>query len=180
MVWMGPRYDPTYVLTLMAVASLFPISQQPIATILVGLNLHGRFAAFNVIASIVGFVGSLVALHWLHWELLGLVAVALGVSNIVSLWIAIDTCRRLSIPVHEYFVRAYTGPLACAVPFCLGLLAVGGIFDGQAGLTLGVSALLSVGLLVPLYWRVVPIPMREQLVQTLTTKLSALRLAFSA
>jgi hypothetical protein len=177
-VWMGPRYDPTWVLTLMAVGSMFPISQQPIFSILVGLNLHGRFAAAQMVGSIVGFGASLIALRWFHYDLLGLAAVGFSVTNGIALFVAIDTCWRLSIPVRPYFMRAYGGPLACAVPFGAGLIAVNFAFAGHPIATLVTSALLGVFMLVPLYWRVVPREMRDTVVRNVTTRLAAWRLGF--
>ena len=177
-VWMGPSYDPTMVLTLMAAASMFPISQQPIATILVGLNLHGRFAALNVVASVLGFAGSLLALRSFHFDLLGLAGVGLAVSNVAALAIAVDTCRRLSIPVREYFVRAYGGPLACTSPFAVGLLAIGKAFDGHPLLTLTMSAAFSLFVLAPLYWRfVVPAEARALTVKRIAEWTAQVRLA---
>ena len=177
-VWMGPRYDPTWVLTVMALGSMFPISQQPIFTILVGLNLHGRFAASRMVGSIVGFVASLVALRWFNYDLLGLASVTLAVANIVALFVTIDTCRRLSIPVRQYFLRAYGGPLACAAPFAAGLLVINLVIDGHPWLTLFASALFGVVLLVPLYWRVIPREMRDAVLQRVTARLAAVRLGF--
>jgi O-antigen/teichoic acid export membrane protein len=176
-LWMGPRYDPTWVLTLMAVGAMFPISQQPMFTILVGLNMHGRFAAARMVGSILGFAASLAALRWLHYDLLGLVAVGVSVANAIALFVTIDTCRRLAIPVRSYFVRAYGGPLACAAPFAAGLIVIGSVFDGRSALTLTLSALFGAVLLIPLYWRVVPREMRDAALQRLTSKLAALRLA---
>ena len=176
-LWMGPRYDPTWVLTLMAVGAMFPISQQPMFTILVGLNMHGRFAAARMVGSILGFAASLAALHWLHYDLLGLVAVGVSVANAIALFVTIDTCRRLAIPVRSYFIRAYGGPLACSAPFAAGLIVIGIVFDGRSALTLALSALFGAVLLIPLYWRVVPREMRDAALQRLTSKIAALRLA---
>jgi O-antigen/teichoic acid export membrane protein len=177
-LWMGPRYDPTWVLTLMAVGSMFPISQEPIFMLLIGLNMHGRFAATRMVGSVLGFAVSLAALRWLHYDLLGLAAVGLAVSNGTALFVTIDTCRRLSIPVRRYFIRAYAGPLACAAPFGAGLIVVALAFDGRPALTLALSALLGICLLVPLYWRLVPPDTKEAILQRVTSKLAALRLAF--
>jgi O-antigen/teichoic acid export membrane protein len=176
-LWMGPRYDPTWVLTLMAIGSMFPISQEPIFMILIGLNLHGRFAATRMVGSLVGFAASLAALRWLHYDLLGLAAVGLAVSNAMALFVTIDTCRRLSIPVRRYFLRAYGGPLACATPFAAGLIVIGIAFDGRPALTLVAAAAFGAGLLIPLYWRVVPREMRDAVLHRVTSKLSAWRLA---
>jgi len=176
-LWMGPRYDPTWVLTLMAVGSMFPINQQPIFTILVGLNMHGRFAAARMIGSVLGFGASLTALRWLHYDLVGLAAISVSVTNIMALFVTIDSCRRLSIPVRQYFIRSYGGPLACAAPFAAGLIVIRILFGGQPALVLAASALLGVCLLGPLYWRVLPREAKDAVMQRVTSKLAALRLA---
>jgi O-antigen/teichoic acid export membrane protein len=176
-VWMGPQYDPTYVLPVMAAGSMFPTSQQPIFMILVGLNLHGRLAVLHIIGSVVTFAASLIALRWFHWDLLGLAAVTFAFSNITTFCVAVDTCRRLSIPVREYFVRAYAGPLGCAAPFAVGLVAIRLGLDVEPLAALVLSALLGAGLLGPLYWRVIPAEMRLKCMRRASAKLEALRLA---
>jgi O-antigen/teichoic acid export membrane protein len=175
LVWMGPQYDPSHVLTLMAMASLIPLSQQPIFTILVGLNLHGRFAVVRIVGSVLGFLGSLVALRWLHWDLLGLAAVGLAASNITSLLVTIDTCRQLSIPLREYFVRAYAGPLACVTPFALGLIGVSVAFSGRPVTMLAMACAVGGAILVPLYWRAAPLALRAQVMARLTGAIGLLR-----
>jgi hypothetical protein len=131
-----------------------------------------------MVGSLLGFGASLIALRWFHYDLLGLAAVGFAVSNGIALFITFDTCRRLGIPVRRYFVRAYGGPLACAAPFGAGLIAVNLVFAGRPALTLVMSAVLGVCLLVPLYWRVVPREMRDAVLRNVTSKLTALRLAF--
>jgi len=176
-LWMGPEYDPRMVLSLMALASLLPITQQPIATILVGLNRHGRFAALNVVTSIAAFIGSVAALRYFHWELLGLAAVTLGVSNVSAVWIAADTCRRLSIPVRQYFFRSYAGPIACMAPFAAGLVMLD-LFVDSPLLTLVLAGVLAGGVVGPLYWfYVVPPGVRVTLLNRMNAKIGELRLA---
>lgn len=168
-LWMGEQYDPSFVLTSMAIGSLFPLSQQPMLTILVGLNLHGRFAYIQSVGALFGLAASLMALRWLHWDLLGFAGMSLAASNVAALWIAIDTCRQLGIPVRAYFYRAYAGPLACALPFGLSLLAVSIVFAGHPALTLAVCLIVGTIVLLPLYWRVAPPEMRAQILSRLTT-----------
>jgi O-antigen/teichoic acid export membrane protein len=174
-LWMGPRYDPTWVLTVMAFGAMFPVGQPPIFMILVGLNLHGRYGAMRTVGAICGLVASLAALRWFHVNLLGLVAVTVTVSNVLSFVVCVHTCRRLSIPLREYFRQAYGGPLACALPFAAGLTVLQWIFAGHEVLSLVSAALLGLVLLVPLYWRVVPRDMRDSIIQRITARLAALR-----
>jgi O-antigen/teichoic acid export membrane protein len=168
MLWMGPQYDPTFVLTLMAVGALFPLSQQPMFTILVGLNLHGRFAYIQSVGGLLGLAASLIALRWFHWDLLGLASVSLIVSNLTSFWIAVGTCRQLSIPVRDYFYRSYAGPLTCAMPFAASLLLVSLFFAGHPALTLVAAVIVGTLVLLPLYWRVAPPEMRARVIAGLT------------
>ena len=176
-LWMGPQYDPRWVLTLMALASLLPITQQPIATILVGLNRHGRFAALNIVTLFAAFAGSVAALRWFHFELLGLAAITFAVSNLSAVWIAVDTCRRLSIPVRQYFFRSFAGPVACMLPFAIGLIALDVFIDAPL-VTLAASAGFAAVVVAPLYWfYVVPPAMRVTVVNRMNAKIGELRLA---
>ena len=168
-LWMGPQYDPTLVLTLMALGSLFPLSQQPMLTILVGLNLHGRFAYIQSVGALFGLAASLIVIRWLHWDLLGFAAASILASNFAAFWIAFDTCRQLEIPLGEYVYRSYAGPLACAMPFALSLLIVATIFAGRPALTLSVCLVVGTIVLLPLYWRVAPPEFRAQIVSRLPT-----------
>jgi O-antigen/teichoic acid export membrane protein len=176
-IWMGPRYDPTFVLPLMAIGTMFPLSQQALYTILIGLNLHGRFATLHSIGALLSLVGSVVAVRWLHWDLLGFVIVGLVVTNAASVLMAIDTCRRLKIPVRQYFVQAYGGPLTCSIPFAVALLVVSFAFDGHPVQTLAMAAFVGVVVLLPLYWRVAPPEIRAKIVDALTRKIGELRVA---
>jgi O-antigen/teichoic acid export membrane protein len=163
-LWMGPRYDQHVVLAWMAAASMFPLTQQPLEMILVGLNLHGRFAMFSIVGSIVGFIGSVVALRWLGWELLGLAGIGLIVANVESLWIAVNTCRRLSIPVREYFVGAYRGPLVCVLPFVVVLALIRLVVPDAPLVRLLLSIVLGAAVLLPLYWRRLLSPEQRELI----------------
>ena len=131
-----------------------------------------------MVGSIVGFVASLIALRWFHYDLLGLAAVGLSVTNAVALFVAVDTCRRLSIPVRPYFARR-TGDRwrarRCSAP-----VSSRSISSSTAARlsTLVASALLGVFMLVPLYWRIVPREMRDTVVRSVTTRLAAWRLGF--
>jgi O-antigen/teichoic acid export membrane protein len=175
-VWMGPQYSAGYVLMLMALGSLVPISQQPIYTILVGLNFHGQLAAIRIIGSFAGFIASLVAMRTFNLDLLGLAVVGLIVSNVVSLWTAIDTCRQLSIPLREYFKLAYAGPIACALPFALSLIVVDVLLSAYPIIMLVTCCVVGAAVLLPLYWRVAPPSLRAQVVSVLTSAVGQLRL----
>jgi hypothetical protein len=155
---------------------MFPLSQQPLEMILVGLNLHGRYAAFTIVGSILGLVGSVVAVHWWHWQLLGLAGVGLVVANVDALWIVVNTCHRLSIPVKDYFVGAYRSPVLCCVPFAAGLMLVRVAVPDNPLARLLLSIVVGGGILVPMYWRRVLEPeMRERVLKSAKDRIAAFR-----
>jgi O-antigen/teichoic acid export membrane protein len=153
LLWMGPRYDQPLVLACMALGMMLPLSQQPMEMILIGLNLHGRFAAFSIGGAIISFAASVVALGWLNWNLLGLVGIGLFVANVDASWVAVNTCRRLSIPVRTYFADAYSGPIACCLPFAASLALLQLVPFERPEYHLACACGLAVLILGPLYWR---------------------------
>jgi O-antigen/teichoic acid export membrane protein len=180
-LWMGPRYAQSGLLAFMAIASMFPLSQQPLEMILVGLNLHGRFAAFTIVGSILGLIGSIVAVHWWHWELLGIAGVGLVVLNVEALWIVVNTCRRLAIPLREYFVGSYGEAILCCLPFAAGLALVRFAVPDNSFARLGVSLIVGPCILGPLYWRrLLPGEVRERVLKTAKGRVAALRLTLQA
>lgn len=172
-LWMGPRYVQSGLLAFMAIASMFPLSQQPLEMILVGLNLHGRFAAFTIIGSLLGLVATLIAVYSWHWELLGIAGVGLVVLNIDALWIVINTCRRLAIPVKAYFVGAYGEAVLCCLPFAAGLALVRFAIPDNSLARLAVSMVVGPCILGPLYWRrLLTGEVRERLLKTARERLA--------
>jgi hypothetical protein len=160
----------------MAIASMFPLSQQPLEMILVGLNLHGRYAAFTIIGSILGLIGSVVAVHWWGWQLLGLAGVGLVVANVDALWIVVNTCHRLSIPVKDYFVGAYRSPILCCLPFVAGLVLVRVAVPDNPLARLLLSVVVGGGILVPLYWtRILDADMRDRVRKAVKDRMTAWR-----
>jgi O-antigen/teichoic acid export membrane protein len=174
LLWMGPRYDQPLVLAVMALGMLLPISQQPMEMILIGLNLHGRFAAFSIGGAIVSFAASVIALHWLHWNLLGLVGIGLVVANVDACWVAVNTCRRLRIPVRTYFVNAYAGPIACCVPFAVAVALLRLVPFERPHMRLLCACGLACVILGPVYWRrVITAERRASLIRIATSPWAA-------
>jgi O-antigen/teichoic acid export membrane protein len=155
-LWMGARYEQGGVLALLVVGMFLPVAQRTVATILIGLNLHGPLALANLAAAACGVGLSLLNVTVLGWGLSGAaLAIALPMTLGTGVFIPIYACGRLGIPLRAYFRRTFLGPLACALPCGAWLLA--------SRLTFGHDALLAVvvGLagggiaLVPTYWRYV-------------------------
>ena len=80
---------------------------------------------------------------------------------------------------RRYFVDVYAGPLACAIPFAIGLLLVRLAFNDRPLLLLEMAFAVAVVVLVPLYWRrVLTVPMRQMVVKQLNDRVAAFGLGF--
>lgn len=151
-VWMGSRYENEALLAVLAIGSFVPLTQHPTMTILVGLNLHGRVAAISSALAVVGVAFSILAVG--HWGL-GLIGAAVAIAAPMSLMataVALYACRRLKIDLAWYVRRVYIGPMLCAAPWLLLLLALRLFLDLEPLTDLLLGAMATVVLLVPLYW----------------------------
>jgi O-antigen/teichoic acid export membrane protein len=155
-LWMGARYEQGGVLALLVVGMFLPVAQRTVATILIGLNLHGPLALANLVAAVCGVGLSVLNVTVLGWGLGGAaLAIALPMTLGTGVFIPIYACARLGIPLREYFRRTFAVPLACVLP-CAAWLAMSRLlFAEEALLAVGVG-LIGGGLaLVPPYWRYV-------------------------
>lgn len=163
-LWMGPRYEQGLVLAILAVGYLLPVSQQPAVTILTGLNLHGRVGVINLGVALVGVALGIIAMGVLQWKLVG-AALALVLPLMIGdgILIPLYACRRLGVSFTEYLRRAFLGPIVCAIPFALCLVAIRVLFGGRPLVALGSAFAAGVVVLGPLYWRyLVPQAIREE------------------
>src|SRR5207245_2542124 len=121
-LWMGPQYEQGLVLAILAIGHLLVLAQRPLASMLVGLNLHGTFGFATLAMTLCGISLAFAGLAALGWGLVGsAMAIGLPLTIGYGTFIPIHACRRLGVPLSEY-VRAFRTPVACAVPFALCLL----------------------------------------------------------
>jgi O-antigen/teichoic acid export membrane protein len=172
-LWMGPRYQQGLVLSVLALGFLLPVAQQPVLTILIGLNSHGRVGLANLAISGLGVAFGMLAVGRLGWGLLG-GALGIAVPLLIGsgLLIPLYACRQLRTRPVEYVRRAFLGPLLCATPFGLCLLGARLLFGTRPALALVAGVAAGVLVLVPLYWRyVVPATLRVQVGRLVTRML---------
>jgi O-antigen/teichoic acid export membrane protein len=162
-VWMGGRYEQGLVLAILALGCLVPLLQRPMATILMGLNRHGRVAAFNLAAAVAGVSLGFLNAWWLDAKLVGAaLAVALPFTAITGSLLAVYGCRSLGIPLGTYLRETLLVPILCMLPFAavLGLCRVA-LADHPA-LALAAGSAGGAAVLAPLYWvLVVPAGVRD-------------------
>jgi O-antigen/teichoic acid export membrane protein len=154
--WMGARYEQGAVLAVLVGGMFLPVAQRPVATILIGMNRHGRLALANLVAAICGVGLTLLNVSVLGWGLPGAaLAIALPLTLGTGVFIPLYACRELAIPVREYLRSSLQVPLASALPCALVLLASRAFLGHRplAAISIGVVAggLAS----LPFYWRYV-------------------------
>ena len=154
--WMGARYEQGAVLAVLVGGMFLPVAQRPVATILIGMNRHGRLALANLVAAVCGVGLSLLNVAVLGWGLPGAaLAIALPLTLGTGVFIPLYACRQLGIPVREYIRSSLQVPLASALPCALALLA-SRAWLGHRPLAAIAVGLVAGGLaLVPFYWRYV-------------------------
>ncbi len=124
-VWMGDAYVYPGLITIMVIAGFPAWVQEPIASILTGMNQHGRIGWVRFIAATCSGIALFVALKWLGNDL-RIAAVAFLLPQFIT-DVAITpvlACRRLVLPVRIYYVDALLRPLLCVLPYGASLVCV--------------------------------------------------------
>jgi membrane protein EpsK len=151
-VWMGKGYADNLLPAILAVGSLWAISNMPLQTILIGLDAHGPPALVSVLSSAV-CAGAC-------WLLLGLggagihsVSLCVGLTLLLTdgAFVTFYTCRRIGVSASRFLREVWTVPFLCVTPFALCLLAARLFLPPLWALACGVAA--GAGVLAPLYWR---------------------------
>jgi O-antigen/teichoic acid export membrane protein len=172
LVWMGPRYSQTAVVSILALGALVRLAQQSIISVLVGLNMHGRPALAGLFVAMLGLGIGVANSLYLGWGLVGF-ALALSVPQYLgAAYTAQFACRRLEIPLRVYLRETLGVPLLAAVPFAVVLvLARLYLAPRSPALALAAGTGLGIAVLAPPYWRfVVPAHFRDQLLRLLSWK----------
>jgi O-antigen/teichoic acid export membrane protein len=153
-VWMGPAYARGDLLALIAFGYLLPLIQQPAIGVLRGMNQH-RFVAMSSIASaVVGIILSFLFVGIWQWGLVG-AALAVGLPMTIGNGVLLGayTCRQFSIGPVEFVRRALAVPAACCVPLAAALVVLRTAPIQSPALRVAAGAVVSAGVLLPLYWR---------------------------
>ena len=117
-IWMGKAYSDASLILFLTLAFAAEVVYQPLNSLLLGLNLHGRPGFFSVVAA-----GCAVAASWCVLRLgggLDAVAIAVGIpwSIVNGLYLPFYVCRRLDIRLGRFFKDTWMLPVACAHPVC--------------------------------------------------------------
>jgi O-antigen/teichoic acid export membrane protein len=164
LVWMGPRYQPGPFFAVLALGSLASLASRPAATIMLGLNRHGRLGLAAAATALLGLAMGLLNSLVLGWGLLG-TALAIAVpTTILGIISNVYSCRQVGVTLSDYFRNAWLAPAACSAVFAV-VLAASRVTFADRPLAAVASGCLSGGVILALlYWRfVVPDSIRRQL-----------------
>jgi len=130
------------------------MTQQPVMTILTGMNLHGRIGIVNLAISIAGIAAGAFVFGKIGWTLpraAFLIAFPMTVGNGVA--VLLYACRRLDIPVPDYLHKAWLAPLLCGIPFLVCLVAFRIFFRENPIVAITSGCAAGALVLALLYWR---------------------------
>ena len=168
-LWMGPEYAQTLLVIVLCVGSLASITQQPVVSVLFGLNAHGRAGLANFAASVCAAGLAYLAVGVLGWGLIGAaLAVAIPVLLSSAVYVPALACRRLQLSFTHYLRQVWGTPLMTCLPFIACLLAGRIVFINQPLLALAAGPMLGAPLLAFVYYRqVLPPSLKAKIVARL-------------
>ncbi len=171
-IWMGPDYARGTLLIILALGSLASITQQPVLSVLFGLNSHGRAGLLNCAASLSAVGLAYIAVNRLQWGLVGAaLAVAIPLTITGGVLVPLLACRRLQLSPVRYVRQVWWPPAARCLPFACCLLASRTLLDGRplwevaAGLAAGIPLLLA-----SYYRHVVPMSLKALVAEKLSRR----------
>lgn len=150
--WMGESYVFTGLMPVLALGALPNIVQEPIWSVLAGLNRHGVIAIVKLIGSALAVALLLAAFSLGNQPSLLAAAWSLTIARLITdgILIPVTACRALKISFWSFYSRIYLFPLGCSAPASTGIALL--LWTTNWG-TIAIS-LASLAVSGWLYWRV--------------------------
>jgi len=160
-LWMGEPFVFPGMIPILAIGTYATLVQEPVWSLLSGMNRHGRIALAKLIAACVSATLLAVGLWGFHWGLLGAaLCFALPqvlVDGCITPWYA---CRVLCVSKRSYLLGTFVRPMLCVSPFAVALVACTRLVPGYPVWAAGVlvfggvvSGLMYLGWLIPMSMR---------------------------
>jgi O-antigen/teichoic acid export membrane protein len=152
-LWMGNAYVYRGLAPVLAVGCFPSLVQEPVWSILAGMNQHGRLALCKLAAALCSAALLGVGLMFLHWHLMGAaLAFALPQLIIDSMVAPVIACRALETPAARYYGSTYLKPLIGAAPFVCCLAVARQTFKTMPFISISAAALAAL-ILAVIYWK---------------------------
>lgn len=152
-LWMGPNYAAGVLIATLAIGFAASIVQQPIYSILAGMNAHGRVGLAQLLGSCCAVLLVVLALGPMQLGLIGTaLAVTAPLTIVDGIYVPWYACRCLKMPPRQYIVNMTRGPLLAALPYALCLTIARVIFHEQPLLMLLCGGAIGGVVLGITYW----------------------------
>jgi len=171
-LWMGDAYVLHGLVAILCVGTYATLVQEPVWSLLSGMNHHGRVALAKLGAAVGSALLLTVGLWFLHWGLLGAaVCFALPqllMDGLVTPWYA---CHVIGVSKRLFLWQVFVRPICCVLPFATTLGGAAMLFVNrpvEAICTMIPGCLLSVWA----YWRwLIPEESKRRILRSLRSVL---------
>ena len=161
-LWMGEKYVYPGLMPILSVGALAPLVQEPVWSILSGMNVHGRIALAKLAAAILSALLLAAGLGLMKWGLVGAAACftlpQIFVDGLLTPYYA---CRRLGLSLSEYYWHTFLKPFLCLIPYAGGLCALRWLLQDAPGWAIVFAIAGSAGSAY-FYWKLI-VPRQVQL-----------------
>lgn len=165
-LWMGDAYVLHGLLTILCVGTYATLVQEPIWSLLAGMNIHGRIALAKLGASL-GSIALLTAGLWVfHWDLLG-AAVCFALPQLLVDGIATPmyACRVVGVSKRLFIWQVIARPALCNLPFGASLVVSSSLRNTHPALEISLVSLGSIGTLACYLRWLITKQVRDQVVK---------------
>jgi O-antigen/teichoic acid export membrane protein len=170
-LWMGADYADPYLIGLLTLGFAAEVCYQPLESLLLGLNCHGKPGVAMMVAAVVGVSTVWLLLHFGFG--LKSVAAAIGIpwTLVHGVYLPLYTCRRLAIPLTQFVREVWLRPLAVGIPFAL-ILYGGRLWFPNDPLHAILAGMIAGGLFIGIsYWIwVIPDDLKNRMMRRLLPK----------
>jgi O-antigen/teichoic acid export membrane protein len=167
-LWMGADYADSVLIGLLILGYAAEVCNQPLESLLLGLNCHGRPGVVMMLAAVVAVLAAWILLSFGFG--LRSVALAIGVPWTFAhgIYLPYYTCKRLGIPLFRFLGQTWRGPLAIGIPFALILFGGGQLFPNRPDMAIMTGTAAGGLFLSCCYWVwVIPTHLKHQVMRRL-------------
>ena len=152
-LWMGPNYDPGWIMATLAVGCFIRMTQSSAMHVLVGLNAHGIIGALNLALAFAAMGIGAVVLHFTGWTLMGAAILIVTYRTFQGATLILFSCNRLDISIREYLRKSFLGPMAAGVPMAIALAVVNYQLGSRPFIAVAAGCAVTGLILAPIYWK---------------------------
>jgi O-antigen/teichoic acid export membrane protein/peptidoglycan/xylan/chitin deacetylase (PgdA/CDA1 family) len=162
-LWMGASYVEEYLVAILALGFLLPMSQSAISRVLIGIDEHGPAALLSIVSLTIFYPVVWLLLKPTTTQDFALLAVV-PLSLVNGVIVPIYACRRIGLSVFEYVSRAFTKVLAIGIPLSVSLAILAEMYSAGWLLSIFLGAIYLLAISALYYKFILPVTYQRQLV----------------